>query len=57
MNKNEEEFGEEKLINMIKENMNLSVPDLINLIFNTVNKHAGTAEQMDDMTLVVLKRV
>jgi sigma-B regulation protein RsbU (phosphoserine phosphatase) len=56
MDSKEEEFGEERLINLIKENKNLSPSDLINLIISTVNDHAGIAEQMDDMTLVIIKR-
>ena len=57
MDSNEEEFGEERLINLIKENRKLSATDLINLLIKTVNDHAGNAEQMDDMTIVVIKRV
>ncbi|MHB8580805.1 MAG: GAF domain-containing SpoIIE family protein phosphatase [Ignavibacteriaceae bacterium] len=57
MDSKEEEFGEERLINLIKENRILSASDLIKLIIETVNNHAGNAEQMDDMTLVVIKRV
>ena len=57
MNSNEEEFGEERLISLIKENKSLSPSNLINLVINTVNDHAGNAEQMDDMTLVIIKRV
>ena len=57
MNSNEEEFGEEKLVKLISENRKLLASDLIDLIIKTVNDHAGNAEQMDDMTLVVIKRV
>ena len=57
MDSNEEEFGEERLITLVKENRNLSATELIELIINTVNDHAGNAEQMDDMTLVIIKRV
>jgi phosphoserine phosphatase RsbU/P len=56
MDSNEEEFGEERLINLIKENKNLSPSDLISLIINTVNDYAGNVEQMDDMTLLIIKR-
>lgn len=56
MDVNEQEFGEDRLINLIKENKNLPVSDLINLIINAANEHAGNAEQMDDMTLVIIKR-
>jgi len=56
MNSDEEEFGEERLINLIKGNKHLPSSELINLIIDTVNHHAGVAEQMDDMTLIVIKR-
>lgn len=56
MDSKEEEFGEERLINLIKENRQLSASELIDKVINTVNKHAGDVDQMDDMTLVVIKR-
>ena len=56
MDSNEEEFGEERLISLIKENKNSAPSDLIDLIINTVNDYAGNAEQADDMTLVIIKR-
>ena len=56
MNINEEEFGEERLIELIKKNKNLSAEELINFIMKVVNNHASGTEQMDDMTLVVIKR-
>ncbi len=57
MNKEEEEFGEERLTALIGKNKDLPAALLINLIMNTVNGFAGTEEQMDDMTLVVIKRL
>lgn len=57
MDSDEQEFGEERLIDLIKTNKNLSASDLIKLIIKTVNTHAGNAEQMDDMTLVIIKTV
>jgi sigma-B regulation protein RsbU (phosphoserine phosphatase) len=56
MDSNEREFGEERLISLIKENKNLASSELIDMIINTVNDYAGNAEQMDDMTLVIIKR-
>ena len=56
MNKNEEEFGEERLIALIEKYRHLPSLELINVIMDTVNGFAGTEEQMDDMTLVVIKR-
>ena len=57
MDSDEQEFGEERLIDLIKTNKKLSASDLIKLIIKTVNTHAGNAEQMDDMTLVIIKTV
>ena len=57
MDSAEEEYGEERFMNLLKENRYLPASDLIELVINTVNKHAGNNEQMDDMTLVIIKRV
>lgn len=57
MDSNEQEFGEDRLINLIKENRSVSTSGLIDLIINSVNHFAGNAEQMDDMTLVIIKRL
>ncbi len=57
MDSDEQEFGEERLIDLIKTNKDLSASDLIKLIIKTVNSHSGNAEQMDDMTLVIIKTV
>jgi phosphoserine phosphatase RsbU/P len=56
MDSNEQEFGEDRLIKLIKNNSSLSACDMIDLIINTVNQFAGNSEQMDDMTLVIIKR-
>ncbi len=55
MNSSEEEFGEEKLIELIKKNRSLPADQLVNFIIKTVNEYVGNAEQMDDMTLVIIK--
>ncbi len=56
MNINEEEFGEERLIDLIKKNRTLPASELIDLIIKIVNEHAGNVDQMDDMTLVIIKK-
>lgn len=56
MNVQEEEFGEERLIQVIQESRNSSPKELIDKILNSVNIHVGKAPQMDDMTIVVVKR-
>lgn len=56
MNLQEEEFGEERLIKAVQDSQDSPPKDLINKILNVVNTHVGKAPQMDDMTLVVVKR-
>jgi len=56
MNLQDEEFGEKRLINKIQELKDSSPQELINKILKSVNEHVGSAPQMDDMTLVVIKR-
>lgn len=52
----DEEFGEERLGLLISENSGLSPSELIKKITGTVKEFAGSLPQMDDMTLVVVKR-
>lgn len=56
MNLQEEEFGEERLIKAVQDSQDSPPKDLINKILNVVSTHVGKAPQMDDMTLVVVKR-
>ena len=56
MNAKQERFGETRLENIIREHRNASVSDLKNHIVDAVNRYAAETPQMDDMTLVVLKR-
>lgn len=55
MNKNKEEFGMERLINVIKHNKNLSPSELNHKMINEVNNFVNDAEQHDDITFVVVK--
>ncbi len=50
------EFGEEKLKVLIKENWNLSSDEIIEKIFKAVKEHSRGVPQSDDITMVVLKR-
>ena len=56
MNENNEEFGEDKLLNILKLNLSLSAKDLIEKIISEVKNHSRKVEQSDDITLMVLKR-
>lgn len=51
-----EEFGESQLASLAAANSDLSAAALIENIFATVGEHARNQPQMDDMTMVVVKR-
>jgi sigma-B regulation protein RsbU (phosphoserine phosphatase) len=56
MNEYKEEFGDEKLKQIVQRNGNVSAKVLIKKIITVVNAHFGNMPQNDDMTLVILKR-
>jgi len=56
MNSNHEEFGEEKLIAIVKSNQDLKVKELIENIVAEVKVHSSKVEQSDDITLLAIKR-
>lgn len=55
-NKDSEEFGEPKLIEVVKENIESTEEQLVNKIVGAVRQHMEDLPQSDDMTLVVIKR-
>lgn len=57
MNSKTEEFGEDKLLDIIKSNLNFSAKELIEKIVAEVKAHSIKVEQSDDITLMVLKRI
>jgi sigma-B regulation protein RsbU (phosphoserine phosphatase) len=56
MNDQMEEFGDEKLQEIVQLDKGDSATDLIENIIMAVNLHFGDASQNDDMTLIILKR-
>jgi sigma-B regulation protein RsbU (phosphoserine phosphatase) len=56
MNSKEEEFGLENFKNIICENRVSTAPELLNKVLNAINKHTKGTPQMDDITLVILKK-
>ena len=56
-NKKNEEFGEKRLISLIKKRPKLSAQKLLDKIHDEVRQFTSGTDQMDDMTLVVIKRV
>lgn len=57
INQQEDQFGEEYLIELLKENQELSSGDLKNLIIDQVYDFASGTPQADDITIMVLRRV
>ncbi len=55
MNDNNEEFGETRLLKILKENRNLSVYELKEKILKSVQDFSHQREHDDDMTLVLCK--
>lgn len=56
MNSKEEEFGLESFKNIICENKTASASELLNMVLDAIDKHIKSAIQMDDITLVILKK-
>ncbi|MFB0566932.1 MAG: SpoIIE family protein phosphatase [Candidatus Aminicenantaceae bacterium] len=56
-NKKQEEFDENRLIDILKKHSKLSAQKLLKKIKNEVGTFTSGVDQMDDMTLVVIKRV
>lgn len=56
MNERKEEFGDEKLQQIVQHNGTVSATVLIKKIVDVVHAHFGNMPQNDDMTLVILKR-
>ena len=54
-NELEELFGESRLQEIIREKKHLSSNQMMDYIYNQVNKFAGATKQDDDITLVVIK--
>ncbi len=55
MNLDDEEWGEDRLIDAIRECRRSSAQQLLECIFDAATRFAGTAPQHDDMTLVVVR--
>jgi sigma-B regulation protein RsbU (phosphoserine phosphatase) len=49
-----EEFGEERLVDLVRANVSLDAPQLLDAVVDAVKRHSG-AEQFDDLTLIVAR--
>lgn len=56
VNKEDEEFGEEKLINIISKNHQHNTDKILDTIKEEIGNHAKGLPQHDDITLIVLKK-
>ncbi len=56
MDENDNEFGEEKLIELVLENAALSSHSIIKKITSSIKSHAGKQVQSDDVTMIVIKK-
>ena len=51
-----EQFGEERLVTLVKEYQHESAADLIEAIITEVKSYSSSTPQVDDMTMIVIKR-
>ncbi len=57
MNAREEEFGEEKMLNIIRTYLKSSSDEIMQKILDEVKEHSKGVEQSDDITIMVIKRI
>lgn len=55
INKDNSEFSETKLYEVVDQNKNANVQDIVCSVLSAVSEHANGAEQSDDITVFVLK--
>jgi sigma-B regulation protein RsbU (phosphoserine phosphatase) len=53
---NGEEFGEARLLDVLRQASEAPVPDLIARVFDEIDAFAGEAPQFDDITMLVVRR-
>jgi sigma-B regulation protein RsbU (phosphoserine phosphatase) len=57
MNDNKQQLGEDAVIDLLKTNRNLPANEIQQAILQKVNSFRGSAEQHDDVTMVVVKSI
>jgi sigma-B regulation protein RsbU (phosphoserine phosphatase) len=57
MNENNEEFGLEAFKQLVAEHRQLAAVDIYKNILQAVSRHRGSADQSDDITILVIKKV
>ena len=56
INEREEEFDEDRLIEVVKENLGRSASGVRDRIDEALSRFVGTTAPVDDMTLMIIKR-
>jgi len=56
MSETGEEYGEDRIARLLVENPDESASGLIDRLVASVTQHAGRRSQLDDITLVVIRR-
>jgi phosphoserine phosphatase RsbU/P len=56
VNEKDEEFGEERLVEVVKHNLNRSASGIRDRIDEALSRFVGTMAPVDDMTLMIIKR-
>jgi serine phosphatase RsbU (regulator of sigma subunit)/pSer/pThr/pTyr-binding forkhead associated (FHA) protein len=56
-NEDNKEFGERRFVNIIKKNSKCSAEELLDRIFKELDVFTQEVDQMDDITLVIIKRM
>jgi len=56
-NKESVEFEEKRLMNLLRKNLKMPAKALLKKVYDELNKFTAGAEPMDDMTLVIIKRI
>jgi len=57
MDKNNQEYGEDRLEKISKESLSLPTDAILSNIVNSVKEHSKDTTQSDDITMIVVKAV
>ena len=55
--KDEEEYGEKRIMDLALNNFHSSAQDLVNCLTEDVNKFTGRSKRIDDLTVMVIKKL
>jgi sigma-B regulation protein RsbU (phosphoserine phosphatase) len=55
-NEAEEEFGTERLVEVLKRHAGDAAADVVERVFEAIDAYAGNAPQFDDITMLAMKR-